>query len=83
VLPGKIKLKKQKNDGEKMDSNNDELFEKKQSHVAPGITKEKGTHDSKDEVQVIKETCKKKAVVGGEMILRKLWNLILSLSKRT
>ncbi len=28
VLPGKIKLKKQKNDGEETDSNDDELFEK-------------------------------------------------------
>jgi hypothetical protein len=28
VLPGKIKLKKQKNDGEETDSNNDEFFEK-------------------------------------------------------
>jgi hypothetical protein len=75
VLPGKIKLKNQKNDGEEMDSNNNELFErKKQSHVAPGIAKEKRMHDSKDEVQVVKGTCKKKAVVGGETLLRSLWN---------
>jgi hypothetical protein len=41
VIPGKIKLKTQKNDGEERDSNNNELIEKNtQSHVAPGITKE-------------------------------------------
>jgi hypothetical protein len=28
VFPGKIKQKKQKNDGEEMDSNGNELFEK-------------------------------------------------------
>ncbi len=38
---------------------------KKQSHVAPGITKEKGVYDSNDEVQVIEGTREKKAVVGG------------------
>jgi hypothetical protein len=70
VLPGKIKLKKQKNDGEEMDSDDDELLEKK-SHAAPGITKEKTMHDSEDEVQVIEETCEKQAVVGGNMNIEK------------
>jgi hypothetical protein len=59
VLPGKIKLKKQKNDGEETDSDNNDFFEKKPSHVAPGITKEKGMHDSKDEAQLIKGTREK------------------------
>ena len=35
VLPGKIKLKKQQNDGEETDSNNDELFEKNTQFVRP------------------------------------------------
>jgi hypothetical protein len=35
VLPGKIKLKKQKNDGEELDSNKDELFEKKLNLMRP------------------------------------------------
>ncbi len=71
VIPGKIKLKKQKNDGEETDSDGNELFEKKQSHVAPGITKEKGMHDSQDEVQTIKGICEKKAVVGGKTDIEK------------
>ncbi len=50
-----------------MDSGDDDFFEKKQSHAAPGITKEKGMHDSKDEVQVVKGTREKKNVVGGKM----------------
>jgi hypothetical protein len=48
VLPGKIKLKKQKNDGEETDREDNDFFEKKQPLEAPGITKEKGMHDSKD-----------------------------------
>jgi hypothetical protein len=47
-------------------------LKKEQSHPAPGITKEKGMHDSKDEVQVIEGTPEKKAVVGGKWILRSL-----------
>jgi hypothetical protein len=40
VLPGKIKQKKQKNDGAEMVSDDNELFEKHtQSHAASGITK--------------------------------------------
>jgi hypothetical protein len=71
MLPGQIKLKKQKNDGEETNSNNDELFEKKQSHVAPGMTKEKGMHHSEDEVQVIEGTSEKKAVDGGKTDIEK------------
>jgi hypothetical protein len=71
VLPGKIKLKKQKNDGEETDSKDNELFEKKQSHAAPERTKEEGMHDSKDEVQVITGTSENKVVVGGKMDIQK------------
>ncbi len=39
--------------------------------AAPGIPKEKGMHDSKDEVEVIKETCEKKTVVGGKSDIEK------------
>jgi hypothetical protein len=65
------KSNRKKNDGEETDRDDDELHEKKQSHAAPGTTKEKGMHDSKDEVQVIKGTCEKKAVVGGKMDIEK------------
>jgi hypothetical protein len=72
VIPAKIKLKKQKNDGEETDRNYNESFEKNtQSHAAPGITKDKGMHHNKNEVQVIEGSCEKKAVVGGEMDIEK------------
>jgi hypothetical protein len=77
VLPGKFKLKKQKNDGEETDSNDNDYLKKKQSHAAPGITKEKGMYDRKDEVQVIEGTYEKKAVVRGKRMLRSPWNSIL------
>jgi hypothetical protein len=35
VTPGRIKLKKQKNDGEETDCNDDELFEKKHNLMRP------------------------------------------------
>jgi hypothetical protein len=44
---------------------------KKKSHAAPGKSKEKEMHDSEIEVQTIKGTCEKKAVVGGEMDIEK------------
>ena len=42
MLPGKIKLKKQKNDGEEMDSNNNDFFEKKTISWGPWNNKSKG-----------------------------------------
>jgi hypothetical protein len=54
-----------------MVSKDDELKKNTQSHAAPGITKEKGMHHSKDEGQEIKGTCEKKAVVGGGMDIEK------------
>ncbi len=47
------------------------MIKKNKSHAAPGITKKKGMHDREDKVQVIKGTCEKKAVVGGEMDIEK------------
>jgi hypothetical protein len=40
--------------------------------VAPGITKEKGKHDSEVEVQTIEGTCEKKLWFGGKRTLRSL-----------
>ncbi len=42
------------------------FLKKKPSHGAPGITKAKGMHDSKDEVQVIERTREKKSCGWGE-----------------
>jgi hypothetical protein len=46
-------------------------LKKTQSHMAPGKTKEKGMHHKEIEVQTIKGTCEKNAVVGGEMDIEK------------
>jgi hypothetical protein len=64
VLPGKIKLKKRMME-RNWTATTMNYLKKNQSHTAPGITKEKGMHDSEDEVQVIEGTCENKAVVGG------------------
>ncbi len=60
VLPEKIKLKKQRMMERKWTATTMNCLKKNQSHVAPGITKEKGMRDSKDEVHVIKATREKK-----------------------
>ncbi len=52
------------------------IWKQTQSHAAPGITKEKGMHDSEVEVQTIEGTREKKVWLGEKWILRSLWNLI-------
>jgi hypothetical protein len=66
VLPEKKQTKKQKNDEEETDNKDNELFEKKLISWSPGIAKEKGMHDIKDEVQAIKGTHEKKICGWGE-----------------